>query len=56
MPHASQTFFSWVRRMKLSRIQKIGMAIFLVSLLPATQFANWRSDVQLSGLNEQFEK
>jgi hypothetical protein len=56
MPHASQAFFSWVRRMKLSRLQKIGIAIFLASLLPATQLANWRSNVQLAGLNEQFEK
>ena len=56
MPHASLTFFNRVRRMKLSRIHKWGIAIFVASLLPATLIANWRSDVQLAGLNEQFEK
>lgn len=42
--------------MKLTRIQKIGMALFIASLLPASLIANWRYDAQLAGLNAMFEK
>ena len=42
--------------MKLTRLQTICLACFLVSLLPAYWFANWRSEAQLGSLNYQLEK
>ena len=42
--------------MQLTRIQKIGMALFIASLLPASLIANWRHDAQLASLNAMFEK
>jgi hypothetical protein len=42
--------------MKLTRIQKIGVAIFISSLLAATLIANWRFDSKLASLTDMFEK
>ena len=42
--------------MKLTRIQKISIAVFLVSLAPAFWFANWRYESKLAGLNDMFAK
>lgn len=42
--------------MQLTRIQKIGMALFIASLLPATLITNWRYDAQLGSLSAMFEK
>ena len=42
--------------MKLTRIQKIGLAFFIGSLLPAYLIANWRYEVKLADLNAMFQK
>ncbi len=42
--------------MKFTRIQKITIAVFIVSLLPAYWIANWRFDSKLTTLHEMFEK
>lgn len=42
--------------MTLTRVQKIAIAIFVVSLLPATLIANWRYNSKLASLNDMFEK
>ena len=42
--------------MTLTRIHKFGIAIFVVSLLPATLIANWRYDSKLASLTDMFEK
>lgn len=42
--------------MKLTRLQTICLACFLVSLLPAYWFANWRYEAQLGNLNDRLEK
>ena len=42
--------------MTLTRIQKIGIAIFVMSLLPATLIANWRYESKLASLTDMFEK
>ena len=42
--------------MKLTRNQKLGIAVFIVSLAPAYWFANWRFDSKLANLNEIFNK
>ena len=42
--------------MTLTRIQKIAIAIFVVSLLPATLIANWRHNSKLDSLTELFAK
>jgi hypothetical protein len=41
--------------MRLTRIQKIAIAIFVVSLLPATLIANWRYNSKLTSFTEKFE-
>ena len=42
--------------MKFTRMQKIRIAVFIVSLLPAYWIANWRFDSKLTTLHEMFEK
>ncbi len=42
--------------MQLTRIQKIGMALFIASLLPAALIANWRYNTKLDSLSAMFEK
>jgi len=42
--------------MKLRRIQKISIAVFIVSLAPAYWIANWRYDSKLASLNDMFDK
>jgi hypothetical protein len=42
--------------MTLTRIHKIGIAIFLASLLSANLIANWRYDTKLTSLTDMFEK
>ena len=42
--------------MTLARIHKIGIAVFLASLLPATLMANWRYESKLANLTDMFEK
>jgi hypothetical protein len=42
--------------MTLARIHKIGIAVFLASLLPATLIANWRYESKLASLTDMFEK
>lgn len=41
---------------KPTRIQIIGMAVFIASLAPAYWFANWRYDSKLTNLSDMFEK
>jgi hypothetical protein len=41
---------------KPTRIQIIGMAVFMTSLAPAYWLANWRYDNKLANLNDMFEK
>jgi hypothetical protein len=41
--------------MRLTRIQKIAIAIFVVSLPPATLIANWRYNSKLTSFTEKFE-
>jgi len=41
---------------KPTRIQIIGMAVFMTSLAPAYWLANWRYDSKLANLNDTFEK
>ena len=42
--------------MTLARIHKIGIAVFLASLLPATLIANWRYESKLASITDMFEK
>jgi hypothetical protein len=42
--------------MNLSRIQKIGLAFLLASLLPAYLIAHWRYDANLSAIQEKFDR
>jgi acyl-homoserine lactone acylase PvdQ len=42
--------------MKLTRIQKIAIAIFVASLLPATLIANWRYNSKLDSITGLFAK
>ena len=42
--------------MTLTRIQRIGITFFIVSLAPAYWIANWRYDSKLVSLTEMFEK
>lgn len=42
--------------MNLSRIQKIGLAFFIATLLPAYLIAHWRYDANLSAIEEKFER
>jgi hypothetical protein len=42
--------------MKLTRLHKIAIAIFIASFLPATLIANWRLNSKLTSLNAMFEK
>ena len=42
--------------MKLTRVQKIRIAVFIVSLLPAYWIANWRFNSKLTTIHEMFEK
>jgi hypothetical protein len=42
--------------MKLTRIQKYSIAVFIVSLAPAFWIANWRYDSKLASLNDMFDK
>lgn len=42
--------------MTLSRIQKISIAVFIVSLAPAYWIADWRYESKLASLTEMFEK
>lgn len=42
--------------MTLTRIQRISIAVFLVSLAPAYLFANWRYDSKLTNLNDMLAK
>lgn len=42
--------------MTLTRIQKLGIAVFIVSLAPAYWIANWRYESKLASLTDMFEK
>lgn len=42
--------------MKLSRIQKISLAFFLCTLLPAYLIANWRHEANLNVITDKFER
>ena len=42
--------------MKLARIQKIGIAFLMCSLLPAYLIANWRYEAKLSNLDQMLQK
>jgi hypothetical protein len=42
--------------MKLSRIQKISIAFFIFSLLPAYLIANWRHETNVAVISERFEE
>lgn len=42
--------------MKLTRRQKIGIAFFIFSLLPAYLFANWRHQANLEGITDRYER
>jgi hypothetical protein len=42
--------------MTLTRIQKIGIAVFIVSLVPAYWIADWRYESKLANLTEMLEK
>ena len=42
--------------MTLTRIHKLSIAVFIVSLAPAYWVANWRFDSKLANLNEMFGK
>ena len=42
--------------MKLSRIQQIGLAFFVCSLLPAYFIADWHYQAKLANINEMFQK
>jgi hypothetical protein len=42
--------------MTLTRIHKLSIAVFIVSLAPAYWVANWRFDSKLASLNEMFNK
>ncbi len=42
--------------MTLSRTQKLGIALFILSLAPAYWIADWRYESKLASLTEMFEK
>jgi hypothetical protein len=42
--------------MTLTRIQKIGIVVFIVSLAPAYWIADWRHDSKLASLRETLDK
>jgi hypothetical protein len=42
--------------MKLTRIQKLGIAVFIVSLAPAYWIADWRYESKLASLTDMFDK
>jgi hypothetical protein len=42
--------------MTLTRIQKLGIAVFIISLAPAYWIANWRYESKLASLTDMFEK
>ena len=42
--------------MKLTRVQKISIAVFSLSLAPAYWIANWRYDSKLATINEMHAK
>ena len=42
--------------MSLSGIQKIGIAFFIASLLPAYLIAHWRYEANISSIQDKFER
>ena len=42
--------------MTLTRIQKLGIAVFIVSLAPAYWIADWRYESKLTSLTDMFDK
>ena len=42
--------------MSISRMQKIGLAFFLCTLLPAYLIANWRHETNLNAITDRFER